>query len=445
MHRSCVWSRFSTAGMIAVLAASAGGCNHAESPAAAHTTQNSTAVVQAVAPTRTTIVRTSTQPATIHAFHEAEIHARVAGYLAELNVDIGQQVKRGDVLGKIAIPEMELAYQKQEATIRQLQAEEQRGVAAVKLAAADVQSSEAAAVQAAADVGATVAQLTAAKSEFARVTDLVNSKSVAARLLDEARQKYESAASLKTSAEAALDSAKAAVMVAREGAAVAQADLAAAKAGTEVARKSLEEMSVMMSYATLKAPFDGTVTQRNVDPGDLVRNTDTTGSGSGRSLFVISHVDRLRVRIALPENDAALANAGDAVSLRVRSLPGRTIEGKISRVARRLDEATRTMQAEVDISNEEGLLLPGMYAEATVTLSETPNALTLSATAVRFDEAGNSSVCLIDENSSIKVVAVVTGYDDGKQIEIVNGLNDSSRVAAGTLGRLQDGQKVRVE
>ncbi|MHC4876453.1 MAG: efflux RND transporter periplasmic adaptor subunit [Planctomycetota bacterium] len=438
-------ARFVAGGLCIAVAAFSSGCNQVESSAEAKSTSDLAPVVQVVTPTRTTITRVTTQPATVHAWHEAEIHGRVAGYLAELKVDIGDNVSRGDVLAQIDAPELKTASQKQEAVIRRLLAEVQRSQAAVKLAEADVQSSEAMASQTAADVGATVAELTAAKSEFDRVRDLVNSMSVAARLLDEAQQKYEAAAAKKSSAEAALASARAAVVVSRERAAVARASMTAAQAEAEVARKTLEEQNIMLGYATLTAPFDGVVTARNVDPGDLVRKTDAAGSGAKHSLFSVAQVDQVRVQIALPENEAAIANVGDAVSLRVRALPGQTFNAKINRIARRLDESTRTMLAEVDLPNEDGLLLPGMYAEATITLQETPNSLALAATAVRFDEAGNSTVCIIDGNSKVKVVAVATGFDDGKQIEILGGLEDTARVAAGQLEKLEDGQKVRVK
>jgi len=421
------------------------GCQQVESTAEAQPASNSTPVVQVVAPTQTTLVHTTTQPATVHAWHEAEVHARVAGYLEELKVDIGQQVSQGQVLARLAVPEMEIAHQKQEATIRRLLADEQRATASVKLAAAEVQSAEAEAAQAAAEVGSATAQLTAAKSEFVRVTDLVNAKSVAGRLLDEARQKYESAAALQASAEAALQSSKAAVAVTRERAAVAQADFAAAQAETEVARKSLEELATMLSYASLKAPFDGVVTRRSIDPGDLIRKADTSSAESARPLFSIAQVQKVRVRIALPENDAALANVGDSVALQVRARSGRTFNGTISRTARTLDEATRTMLVEVDLPNEDGALLPGMFGHATITLQKTPNALTLSATAVRFDEKGNSSVYVVDGSGAVNVIPVVTGYDDGRQIEIVSGIDVAARVVDGGVGRLQSGQKVRVQ
>ncbi len=424
---------------------SAGGCGQTDGPVLADTPGNETTVVKVVSPATITIQRTTTQPATVHAYHQADLYAKVAGYLAELHVEIGQTVKAGDTLGVIAVPEMGKAREKQEATIKRLEAEERRAEASQQLAHVSVKSAEAQLQQARADVEQTNAQLNADRSEHKRVTELVDQKAVAARLLDEAKQRLESAQSAKLVAEAALGTSQAAVVVSQQREAVSAAEFVATQAQTTVARKELEELDALMSYATLTAPFDGVVTQRHVDPGDLVRNIQTASESSRRPLFEVSQVDRVRVRVSLPENDAPWAGDGDTVTLAFRSLPGRTFDATVSRVARRLDESTRTMLVEVDLANDDGLLLPGMYGEATVILDETPDALVLPATAVRFDEIGNSSVYVVGDDSTISIVPVKTGYDDGKHIQILEGLDASARVTEGMVGRLNNGQTVRVE
>jgi len=435
-----------SAALVAVsgLSLSLSGCNRAESPAQAEIAVDNTPTVHLVAAQRTTIERTTTQPATIHAYHQAEIHAKVAGYLSELKVDIGQTVEKGDILGVISVPEMQISYERKQAEIRSLEAEQESAAAGVKLAQADVQAAQAQQSQAAAEVAQTDAQLNADTSEFKRVTQLVEQKAVAGRLLDEALQKFEASTSAKAAVEAALQSARAAVTVAQEKAAVAQAGVKAAAAQTDVVRKELEGLATMMQYAVLKAPFKGVVTRRHVDPGDLVRNIQDASESSREPLFEIAQVDRVRLRIAIPEMEAPLARVGNAVSLKLRSLPDRDFEGKVSRMARRLDESTRTMQVEVDMDNAEGLLIPGMYGEATVTLRKTPDALVVAATAVQFDKTGNSSVYVV-ENGAVKIVPVVTGHDDGRQIQILSGIDETAEIAAGRIGRFQDGQKVKVD
>ena len=157
------------------------------------------------------------------------------------------------VLAVIAVPEMIKAREKQEAAIRALKAGEMRAKANVDLATANIKAAEAIQDQAEADVHKSDAQLTADNAEFNRVQDLVASKAIAARLLDEARKKYEASQAGKKAAQAALKSAKANVSVATAKLAVADADRKAAQAQIEVSEKELEEMDVMMEYATLKA------------------------------------------------------------------------------------------------------------------------------------------------------------------------------------------------
>ena len=426
------------------LSLSLSGCNRAEFPVLAEGAVDNTPTVHLIAAQRTTIERTTTQPATIHAYHQAEIHAKVAGYLSELEVEIGQTVDKDDILGVISVPEMQISYERKQAEIRSLEAEQESAAAGVKLAQADVQAAQAQQSQAAAEVAQTDAQLNADTSEFKRVTQLVEQKAVAGRLLDEARQKLEASTSAKAAIEAALQSAVAAVTVAREKAAVAEAGVKAAAAQTDVVRKELEELATMMQYAMLKAPFKGVVTRRHVDPGDLVRNIQDASESSREPLFEIAQVNRVRLRIAIPEMEAPLARVGNAVSLKLRSLPDLDFQGKISRMARRLDESTRTMLVEVDLDNSEGLLIPGMYGDATVTLQQTPDALVVAATAVQFDETGNSSVYVV-ENGVVKIVPVVTGHDHGRHIQILSGIDETARIAAGRIGRFKDGQKVKVD
>ena len=401
--------------------------------------------VKVVRPQKTTLQQKTTQPATLHAYHQAELFAKVSGYLKELKVDIGSSVEKDDVLGTIKVPELEKAHERQEATILHLTEEEKRSQAGIDLAKANVQAAVASRDQAKADINKTDAQLTADRAEFVRVEELVSTKSIAGRLLDEARKKLESSQAAKTSAEAASNSAEANVSVANSQQAVAAAELDASKAATDVARKQLEEMDVLMAYATLKSPFKGVVIERNVDPGDLVRNIQTASDYRSRPLFVIAQLDKIRVRIAVPENEAPWAEVGDTVTLQLRAMPGRKIPGRINRTAGALDESTRTMLIEVDLPNTEGALLPGMYGEATIILEEKADALMLSAAAVRYNATGGSFVYVVDSGGTIRKFDVTTGLDDGKEIEITSGLNENARVVDSMIGTLEPGQKVQAD
>lgn len=423
------------------------GCGDASVPdaEAASETPSDVPTVTVVKPEQKTLRRTTTQPATVSAYFEADIYAKVAGYLTELNHDIGDAVEAGAVLGVVSVPEMNKQIERQQAEIRKLEADEKRATAEVQVAQSLKTAADAELTQAQAEVSKAVALVSADRRELDRTRDLVQRQSVADRLLDESQKRFESSEAAQEAAEAAVTSAQARLTVAESKIAAAKADQDAAKAQTDVARKQLEELEAMMKYATLSAPFAGVVTARHVDVGDLVRNTQTASTGDRSPLFSVAQVDKVRVRVAIPENDAPWANPQDKASVKLRAVPGPPIQSQITRVSGRLDPSTRTMLAEIELKNSdrELKLLPGMFGEVTITLAER-NALVLPAGVVRYDEQGKGYVYVVSGDSTISRVDVTTGLDDGKQIEIVSGLSGNERVVTNTIERFTTGQKVNV-
>jgi HlyD family secretion protein len=422
------------------------GCENADgvaAPVEAATGNGEGNVVTAVAVTRADLTRTTTQPATVHAYFEARVYAKVSGYLKELRVDIGQKVEAGEVLAVIDVPEMAKQCERQQRVITQLEAEERRAQAEVELARANVTAAQAQQDEARANVEKADAQLAADQAECNRVEDLVQRQSLEGRLLDEARARLDAAKAARSAAQAALASAAANVDVYNARVAAADADQATAEAETEVARKQFEELDDMLRYATLTAPFAGVVVQRGVELGDLVRNTQTA-SDAREPLFTITQIDQVRVRIAVPEDDAPWADPGDEVAVRLTALSGRPIHGQITRVAHALDPSTRTMLVEMDVQNPDLKLIPGLYGEGTISLEAVAGALVLPAGAVRHTETGDSYVYTVDNAGTVHIASVQTGLDDGNQIQITSGLSEGTQVVNAIIGRLEEGQKVRV-
>lgn len=266
------------------------------------------------------------------------------------------------------------------------------------------------------------AELKTVESESKRIEALANTGSVSQKVSIEIQGKWEAT-------QAALK--------------VAEADWEAAKSAVEVARKTLEETRVLLDYGTLKAPFNGVVTARHVELGDYVGQQ--TGAGTKRQpLFVVSDSSKVRVCVDVPERDAVWTDAGDAMEVQFSALPGKNLKGRISRAAKALDIETRSMRVEMDVENEDGLLLPGMFGKAVITM-EHRTALVLPSGAIRVNESGqNSHVYVVNADSTISHVPVVTGWDDGHDIEIVSGLTGSETVVGAMLGRLEPGQEVQV-
>lgn len=436
---------------IALLIGALTGCSQ---DSAGETSDGSTdaqrlTVVRVIRPEVRSLKQRTTQPATIQAFQQAEIHARVAGYLKTLKVDIGDEVAENDVLAVLSVPEMERAKDRQLALIKQLEADEKRYEAQKNLAEVGILVADALHEEAKSEISKAVAQLKADELERDRVRGLVADQSVARRVLDEAQKQYESSLAAKTAAEAKLNSAKTQVELAREKLKVAEREWQSAKEATNVARKRLAEMKTLMAFATLTAPFPGIVTERHIDKGDLVRNTQAASDDPRQPLFTLADVRRLRVHVMVPEHEAPLVREGADVRLKLRSLPRETFdEATVTRIAKKLDERTQTMRVEVVVDNRRDgshwLLMPGMYGEATITLKQKPQAITLPADAVRYDESGHARVYVVEPDDTIRIVSVTTGIDLGDAIEIVSGLDSEARVVGPMVGRLKAGQKVRV-
>lgn len=387
--------------------------------------------VKTTQPKQVTLRRATTQPATVCAFYEAELYAKVGGYLKELYVDIGDQVKEGQELADIDVPEMLKAYEKQEAEVARLQSEKVRAEAEIEVARAKIEQAEAGIEEAEARVAAD-------RSEYERIEKLVESKATTQRLRDETLNR------LKAS-EAAFSSQKAYYNVAQAELKVALATAESAEAARKVAQKQLEELDILIGYATLRAPFDGIITLRTVDPGDLIQKGQSSSHADKKPLFTIVQIDKVRVEVAIPERDVALADVGDKARFKHASLPGGAIEGKVTRVSKSLDPITRTMMVEVDLTNPNHKMLPGIFGQMTILLEESSDRLVLPAACIRSGENdGESHVFVVDSGNKVRHVPVTTGLDDGHQIEILSGLTGKEQVVTGMLHRLSPNQAVKV-
>ena len=386
--------------------------------------------------------RTTTQPAVVHPWYEARIHAKVTGYVSDIQADIGKEVDADETLAVIAVPELQKRKLAKEAQVRRTIAQQEQAKQQSLVAESSTKSAEANLARAEADVEKSEAMVRAMDVELKRTVDLVGSKSVADRMLDESRARAESAQAENTSCKAAVTSAEAEVALAKAEAKAAQAQETVAQAMTDVANRELDELTELTNYTELKAPFDGIVTHRNVELGDLLR--ESTGGSGAEPAYVITQLNKVRVRVPLPERDAPLADVGDPATVTFPAVPGKPFEGSISRISRTLDDRTRTMAIEIDVENPDSKLIPGMFGEATITLTAKDERLTLPAKAVHYDGQGKASVYIVDASDTIAIVPVTTGNDDGERIEIVSGLTGTERVVGPSLKRFTPGQKVTI-
>ncbi len=215
------------------------------------------------------------------------------------------------------------------------------------------------------------------------------------------------------------------------------------------ATANVHRLEELQSFERIVAPFDGVVTARNIDVGQLISATgSTTTAGAGtvvgsKAMFEISALSKLRVFINVPQIYSPDAKAGVAATLTLPQYPGRKFEGKLVRTSDAVDPATRTLLAEVEVNNPSGELLPGSYTEVHLHTKIAAPALIVPATGVIL-EADGLRVATVDQNSIAHLVRVTSGRDFGTTIEILTGLKPDQSVITNPPDSLTDGEKVRI-
>jgi RND family efflux transporter MFP subunit len=355
----------------------------------------------AVAPVKRETIATSLSIAgQFIPYQNVELHAKVAGYIRNINVDIGDHVRKGQVLAVLEIPE--LVAQVDEATAAVHHAEEE-----IQRAHSDVSRAEADNV-----------------ALHANADRLVNTDKARPGLI--AQQELDDATSKDRASQAQVDAAKSA--------------LGAAKQQLEVARANQGHFSALSDYARITAPYDGVVTWRFSDTGALVQAG--TSNTSGLPVVTIAQVDVLRLRIPVPESLASKVRTGDSADVHVQAT-GEHFTGKIARFTDSLDTSTRTMQVEVDVPNPDFHLQPGMYADVTLSANSRANALTVPIQAIQRGESGKTTVLVVDSENRVQSREVQVGVEASDNVEILGGLNQGERVVVGNLGSYQPGELVR--
>jgi len=211
----------------------------------------------------------------------------------------------------------------------------------------------------------------------------------------------------------------------------AAANLAAADANAGRLEK-------LRGFNRVVAPFDGVVTRRNVDVGDLV---NAGNGGTGQALFAVAQVDPLRLYVYVPQMYARQIKMGDAVTVTLAERVGQQFRGTIARTARAIDTATRTMQVEIQVPNPTGALIAGSYVQVTLPINVDARALVVPTNVLLFRPEG-TRVALVDSGGRVHLTSVKLGTDFGTSVEVLSGLNASDRIVLNPADSLADGDVV---
>ncbi len=321
-----------------------------------------------------------TLPATTSAFAEAKLYARASGYIAKRLVDIGDHVKKGQLLALISAPELEQQIAQAEATLAQTRASLKQSEADRDLAA----------------------------SNWQRDKPLLQKGWVSKQKGDEDKQ--------------TLDAKEAAVNV-------AQANISAQQAQLKVLHQQRDYLSVV-------APFDGVITKRNIDVGSLVQADDTTSS----YLFTIMQSDVIRVQVHVPQDQAFGVAPGVPAIVRVPEMPDRSFRGKVTRIADAVDPATRTLLTEIDVPNPDGTLLPGIYCEAELHIPRKVPSLVIPSGAIVFNAQGLHVAVAKDGEAHFHSVKVMRDF--GTTVEVSGSIKAGDKVILDPPVNLANGAKV---
>ena len=330
---------------------------------------------------------------------EVELHAKVAGYIRHINVDIGDRVRTGQVLATLDVPEVTAQVEGADAGVRQTQD-----------------------------------QIVRAKSEVQRAQANLDAVHSAAQRLQQAsdqrpgliaQQELDDALAKDRGASAQVDSAKSALSATQQQLGVSRADR--------------QHYSALADYSRITAPFSGVVTWRYADTGSLIQ----AGTSNSASMPVVklAEVDTLRLRLPVPEALASFVRVGTMSSIHVQSL-GQTFNGKITRSTGALDPSTRTMQVEIDVPNSDGRLSPGMYADVSLNIQRESDALVVPVQAV--DQSGSQPfVMLVNSADKVEKRTIHIGVSTANRIEVIEGLQAGDKVIVANLASFQAGETVR--
>jgi RND family efflux transporter MFP subunit len=353
-----------------------------------------TVAVQRV--TRQDLGRSVELAAEFRPYQEIDLHAKVAGYLKAIYVDVGDQVKKGQLIAELEAPEMAQEVAQAEATLKRTQVDVER-------ARSELERSQ--------------AQESIRRVSFDRLASVLKARP---NLI--AQQEIDDSEARLREAEAQLSATRAALSVTEE-----QVKITAA---------GKERLDTMLAYLKITAPFSGVITKRLADPGAMIQ-AGTASHVQAMPVVQLSQVDHLRLVLPVPESVVSRIRTDAPVEVRVESLK-RVFQGRISRFSGKLDSSTRTMETEVDLPNSNFVIKPGMFGYATLVLDRRLDALSVPVQALS-GRRSPATVLLVNGEKRLEERQVNLGLETPDRIEVLSGLQANDMVVIGARANLRPG------
>jgi RND family efflux transporter MFP subunit len=334
-------------------------------------------------------------------FQDVDVHAKVAGYIKKIYVDVGSRVTENQTIAILEVPE--------------LAAERAGADAAVRRSKQEILRSKG-------DVERAKSAHAATHAMYERLKQAAQQKAglVAQQEVDDAQAKDLEGEAQVSSAEAALN---------------------AAQQALEVAEANAKQYAALSQYTRIVAPFTGVVTVRYADTGSLIA-AGTASSTQSTPVVRIAQISVLRLVLPIPESIAGEIRLNDPVKVHVQALNADYV-GKVSRFADSLDPQTRTMETEIDFQNGDGRLLPGMYVQAVVAPPDNRDILTVPLEAVELGaDASEGSVLVVNAKNILEERKVKLGLQGSTRVEVRGGLTEGERAVVGSRNEFRSGMKV---
>ena len=392
---------------------------------------------------KTDLRRTTTQAATVHAYESVDLYSRVSGYLKSLKVDIGDVVKRGQVVAEVDVPELRAELERDESVLLQARLSVKLVQARFTVAATDLETARMEVLQQTAEVKLTRSKQAYHQKKVERCRELHQRNAVSQEVLDEAEEQNQEAIAKALTADSSLLLAKARARKAEQEVDASRAAVAEAGARVQVAEATLARTKVLVDQARIVSPLDGTVTRRNVSEGEFVR---TGGAANTPPIATIVRTDKVRVVMNVPDRDVPLLKRGQRATVKLGAFGDQPpLTGAVSRFAETLNPANRTMHTEIDLDNADRRLRPGQPGIVTIDLRERHGVLTVPASAIIGQRANREAACYRVEGNRARLTHIKTGEDDGSRVEVTGGLKEGDVVVTKPDAGLSDGQVIETE
>ena len=355
------------------------------------------------------IARVLDLPGSLRSFYKADMYAKASGYIERVLVDIGDQVKTGQLLAVIEEPELKKQLAQAQASlaasdagVAQAQAQLDQYIRGLGVAQGNLTSAQ--------------ASLTLQEAIYASSKQLFQGQAIS-------QQAFDQVTSQLTGAQAGVEVARAKVAAAQALIQSGRSALLLSNANVQVSQARMQKVQTLLAYDRITAPFEGVITMRGIDPGDFVQSASQ--GKSVKPLFEIVQQKKVRVFVDVPEQEVRFVNVGTPVLVTPFGYDNTHLKGKITRTADALDVATRTLRCEIDLDNPTGILRGGMYADVKIFEHRADGVLVPETSLIT---AGNDTFVMLVQKGKAVEVPVKTGLATSLMVQITSGLKVGQKI-----------------